>query len=564
MKTRSRVDIKPGTRVKVVQKNDQRSGELTEGIVKDILTRASNHPHGIKVRLENGIVGRVKEVSPIRSRLIWMIVVVGLLVGLSYIYMISAGHWSSIPDTSDNQYFDMLADAFLQGQTHLLKLPPEQLVKADNPWNPEYRELWIWDASLYKGKFYLYWGPVPALAAAAWKMVTAGAPVSDAKLVLFFALLRLGFGMLLVVRIVQTVFRHEPRLPAFLGLLVLGLGTPIPYMLGRPAVYEVSIMGGQAFMIGGLYFAFEAQIEQHRRRWVLTLLLLGGLSWGLAMGTRLLLVPAIALLALITILPWIVNLIRYNDHKQPVMLTTALLLPLAGCSLLYGIYNYVRFDSFLESGQRLQLTTITPSWSLDYIVPNLITYFFHPWKTLDQFPFIVAPWDHDWLPFSLSWPQGWHSYEPIIGLVITVPFLVFVIGTAYRLLKDFRRIAPVPHLDSAARNLLLVRWLGLCTAAMFLAPLAVLLVFFFTTMRYLGDLSTGAALHALFGLYGCLAWAASKRYCRIIIVVAALLLTFYTCVVGLLIWTESSNSFLRNNNPSLFDSLVTFFGALKN
>jgi len=59
-----RADIKPGTRVKVVQKQDQRSGKLTEGIVKDLLTRSATHPHGIKVRLESGIVGRVKKLTP--------------------------------------------------------------------------------------------------------------------------------------------------------------------------------------------------------------------------------------------------------------------------------------------------------------------------------------------------------------------------------------------------------------------------------------------------------------------------------------------------------------------
>jgi len=57
----NRADIKPGVRVMVVQKQDQRSGKLTEGIVRDILTNSSTHPHGIKVRLESGIVGRVKE-----------------------------------------------------------------------------------------------------------------------------------------------------------------------------------------------------------------------------------------------------------------------------------------------------------------------------------------------------------------------------------------------------------------------------------------------------------------------------------------------------------------------
>ncbi len=54
--------IKKGTKVSVVQKHHQRSGDLTQGIVKDILTNSANHPHGIKVRLESGIVGRVKQI----------------------------------------------------------------------------------------------------------------------------------------------------------------------------------------------------------------------------------------------------------------------------------------------------------------------------------------------------------------------------------------------------------------------------------------------------------------------------------------------------------------------
>jgi uncharacterized repeat protein (TIGR03833 family) len=57
-----RVNIKPGLEVLIVLKKDQRSGNLTKGIVKDILTKAVHHPHGIKVRLESGEVGRVKEI----------------------------------------------------------------------------------------------------------------------------------------------------------------------------------------------------------------------------------------------------------------------------------------------------------------------------------------------------------------------------------------------------------------------------------------------------------------------------------------------------------------------
>ena len=57
-----RIDIKPGTHVRIVLKADQSSGKLTEGVVKDILTKSSTHPHGIKVRLQSGQVGRVKEI----------------------------------------------------------------------------------------------------------------------------------------------------------------------------------------------------------------------------------------------------------------------------------------------------------------------------------------------------------------------------------------------------------------------------------------------------------------------------------------------------------------------
>jgi uncharacterized repeat protein (TIGR03833 family) len=63
MNGKNRAEVKPGAHVRIVQKQDQRSGKLTEGIVQDVLTNSPNHPHGIKVRLTNGMVGRVKEIT---------------------------------------------------------------------------------------------------------------------------------------------------------------------------------------------------------------------------------------------------------------------------------------------------------------------------------------------------------------------------------------------------------------------------------------------------------------------------------------------------------------------
>lgn len=62
MNGQNRADIVLGIEVQIVLKKDQRTGILTKGIVKDILTKSSFHPHGIKVRLEDGQVGRVKEI----------------------------------------------------------------------------------------------------------------------------------------------------------------------------------------------------------------------------------------------------------------------------------------------------------------------------------------------------------------------------------------------------------------------------------------------------------------------------------------------------------------------
>lgn len=62
MPHRFRKNIKTGMEVRVVQKHHQRTGELTEGTVQRLLTKSANHPHGIKVKLASGIVGRVKEI----------------------------------------------------------------------------------------------------------------------------------------------------------------------------------------------------------------------------------------------------------------------------------------------------------------------------------------------------------------------------------------------------------------------------------------------------------------------------------------------------------------------
>ncbi len=67
MNGQKRINVKPGVRVEIVKKQDQRSGRLTEGVVADLLTKSKFHPHGIKVRLTDGQVGRVKNIIKVSS-----------------------------------------------------------------------------------------------------------------------------------------------------------------------------------------------------------------------------------------------------------------------------------------------------------------------------------------------------------------------------------------------------------------------------------------------------------------------------------------------------------------
>jgi len=62
MNGKNRINIKAGIKVNIVLKQDQRTGKLTQGIVKNILTNSPSHPHGIKVRLTSGDIGRVQEI----------------------------------------------------------------------------------------------------------------------------------------------------------------------------------------------------------------------------------------------------------------------------------------------------------------------------------------------------------------------------------------------------------------------------------------------------------------------------------------------------------------------
>ena len=214
----------------------------------------------------------------------------------AYVFFVSAGrftHWPTYLTFLDDQ-----AEGFRAGHLHFAIEPPAALVAKANPFDPAWKSLWYWDASLYRGHYYLYWGPVPALLLAGWKtLFRVHAPIGDQVVVFALASLQALAGLLLIDRMHRRLF---PTLSGWFVVLAAGafaFVNPTPYNLSRAGVYEAAIVGGHAFLVTGLLFAFEAMSAVGRQR---SRLSLAGACWALALACRASIAPALPLLVAAT------------------------------------------------------------------------------------------------------------------------------------------------------------------------------------------------------------------------------------------------------------------------
>jgi hypothetical protein len=300
------------------------------------------------------------------------------VVALSYLWFASVGTWSHWPGTS--AYQDLQAEAFLNGQTYLLRDPEPELLALDDPYDPAARVTvrHLWDASLFDGRYYLYWGPVPALLIAPVKAV-AGVNVGDNVLVFLFSVGSLYWVARLLLRVWQDHLLQVPGWAVVGSILVAGWANPGPWMLNSPWVYEAAIVGGQMFLLMGIYalYPFVVLSAPGASR-----LLWAGVAFALAIGTRLSLAAAVAAASTVVFLR------AYQQWRSghlgrvtPGLAAFGLSLALGG-AVLAG-YNQARFGSPFEFGHRYQLTSPEPQevGSQDYSpehAPNLYNYLVNP------------------------------------------------------------------------------------------------------------------------------------------------------------------------------------------
>ncbi|MFC1642954.1 hypothetical protein ACFL5O_09780 [Myxococcota bacterium] len=488
-----------------------------------------------------------------------MLVGAVLFTELVYVAVISVGKFN-LDWPIQMWFYDQLADGFRAGQLHLPYGPHPYLQAQANPYDPAFMRWWQLDASYYRGRYYIYWGPVPAVIQAIGKtLLDVHRVVGDQYLVFLFFSLMTVLGAILIARMARRLATGIPPWLVVLMTLGLGLANPVTHLLASAGVYQAAISGSQAFLYLGIIFAFDAVWEPtHGRRRVLSLLL-AGVAWSAAIGCRISVVLAIAPIVLCTLActrvtdpPRLGRFVRDGLWvSTPVVLSVFVLL----------CYNKLRFDEWLEFGVKYQLSAFPFRGSLSYVFPNVESYFLRAPKLECEFPYLFATVQNSAGPISrrLGLPQGYLVMEPTVGMLYVVPLVysmpVAIVAAVRRAGPGLlARQEPRHALDSRRRRAYV--WLVICLLFAAMGASVVSVTIYFATMRYLSDFTNACVFLGILGLfawYGRPTASPCHRRLRVSLTVGMVAVTM-TC--GVLLGYQGYVSYFMQHNPELHQRLV--------
>lgn len=505
--------------------------------------------------------------SLIPSRLKRVYFLAGLIVLLVitvYVWFVSVGYWTYWPKTTN--YFDMLATSFQHHQLSLqLKVDPLLLAMPD-PYNIYAREVlphftYLFDGSLYQGKYYLYWGPIPALIMVPFKFAFPG-EIGDQVLVFAFVSGLFIFQSLLIIKIWERFFKDLPVWTVLMGILLVGLITPTTWILNLPRMYEASIESGQFFLIGGIFFAFTALDRPTPSVWRLVLT---GIFWSFAVGSRnILALPVIFMTLMIAL--WIIRIYRRSmPLTRAAGILIGLILPMAISAGLLGWYNWARFGSVLETGLRFQISGINyrdyynELFSTRYALLNLRYYLFTPYKFIHGFPFIRPMTTSSWPALSISAPVFYYAKERVSGLLYSSPFLLFAfIAAIFSVLEANKdRQNKGISTDYAERGSL--QWLSIGLLGITGGSFITLILYYYCTMRFIEDFIPALSLLSVLGFWQGYNFLSYSRVFRFGYSIFSIGIATFTVVTGLLLGISSYTERFRYINPALFNNMLRFF-----
>jgi hypothetical protein len=469
-----------------------------------------------------------------------------------YAWFITFGNFTTWNHST--RYYTQLADAFGKGQLYVDQSPGQAMLEAEDPYSPITRPSFedeVWDLSLYKGRLYLYWGPVPALLITPIQIIL-NKKIADIFLVYFFSAGLLIFNSLILLKLRQKFFPNIPAWNVFICIPLIGLILPVLWSINIPDVYEAAIGAGHFFLIGGFYFvlsAFEQDsfIDKQKLFWA-------GLFWACSVGSRAINTLSVIFLAAFVAL-WIIrNLPRPINWVKYLQTILPLFIPLVIGAIAIGWYNWARFDSPLEFGLRYQITIYNLNKQMDlvfkpdYFLPNLYGYILQPFEFVSKFPFIQPITGSSILNKLNLTPPYLYAAGRVTGLLFCAPFLVL---SLIHLFPNRKK-----DLSEHAKPYNFPVYL---LAGSFLISLLTLLFYFFGQMRFLVDTISQITLLAIIGYWELISRRQKRNSSplKYFTGLANLLIVATICISFLLAFS-SETSRMERLNPLLIERINNF------
>lgn len=512
----------------------------------------SDHFHTLVTALANRSTSKTVEET---QRNYWLAIPIVLVILLFYGWFVSSGRWNNWK--SPTYYYDALAEAFLHGHLYLSIQPDPQLLALQNPYDPLERtgiDSPV-DLSLYNGKFYMYWGPVPAIVPAVIQLIS-GRQMGDMVLALVFAC-----GILLIVSLILLFIwdRYFRTLPIWtLFVPFISCGTVIPVMLLRhnydnARIYEAAIAAGQFFLLAGFLLALTGIARERISNWHLVT---AGILWALAIGSRQVLAAPIGVIVLVTAgLLLQVQMNVTTRVSKYVSLGTPFLVGFVG--LIW--YNWARFGSITETGFYYQLAGPNlrehyhELFSLSYTAQNLYNFLFNRIELLPKFPFVFMDKGIETPISRLYTVPEFYTAQPIAGLIYLFPFIIFAL---IALIKAFSYLSKnrITQEDSSGNPPLQMTWMLLSLGGTALISLFVSTLFFWVGMRYAGDFLPALTIFSCVGFWQGYQWLAHNSPAKRIYAICGMVIANATIILSTLL-AISTDSRLVNYLTRIFPSL---------
>lgn len=500
-----------------------------------------------------------------RTRIVFVFII--LFTFLTILFYATAGTFTQF-FSYFHSYYDRLANAFLQGEVALLEQPDASLIALVDPYQFENRTNvdYIWDVSYYQGKFYLYWGPVPALLMAAIKLINQSR-IEDQAIVVVGLIGVAAWITFMGYQFTRKFYPSSNKLICFVFGCACALNIYLLGYLGRPGIYEAAIIAGQFFFLCGIAALLWTESGKHGVGY-----LIAGLCFGLAVGSRATIIIGVA---------WIILMVLIRSFqkvgkslRQKIIHAGLFLLPMLilGSGLLW--YNAARFGNIFENGFRYQLsssrksTDTSSTFSTTYIIPNLYGYLVRAPERTGAFPYIRIPpvTESNW-PWYIRLPENYTYHEAQAGLLAVFPLVFLVPLEVMRCASLFgsmlrgKSARGRPFLRESLLHLMTndANWWFVLLSGFVLGQMSAIFTYYFSSLRFHVDYLPALAL---------LCWLCYGRIdqslmvhprWRFVFTLTVLVLALYSLYVGFMGTFTVGDGLFMKHNPMLFEQIKNVF-----